>query len=77
MLAFGIKLEGKKKAKGEECDRKSQVGFLHFFPVLPLIRKALCKSSYDKIRGSKKDFRVECYNLLPRRLVASDGKPLG
>lgn len=81
MLSLRVKVEGKKDKEGwvREYSGWSSCIFLFFFflSVFPLIRKALCKSSFSEIRGSKKDCRVECYNLLPQRLVSSDRKPRG
>lgn len=79
MLSLRVKVEGKKDKEGWvwEYSEWSSCFFFFFLPVFPLIRKALCKSSFSEIRGSKKDCRVECYNLLPQRLVSSDRKPLG
>lgn len=60
MLSLRIKLEGQ-KTKGREQVGGSYSGWSscssHPPPaqVFPLIRKALCKSSYSEIRGSKKD----------------------
>ena len=78
MLSLWIELEGK-QARGMEGG-SIQAGIPAISPpppVFPLIRKAFCKSSYSEIRGSEKDCMVECYNLLPQRLVSLDRKPLG
>lgn len=58
MLSLWIKSEGK-KARGGEGGEVFRLEFLHYYysppaQVFPLIRKALCKSSYSEIRGSKK-----------------------
>lgn len=59
MLSLRIKLEGQ-KTKGREQRGSIQAEGPAVPPtaslqVFPLIRKALCKSSYSEIRGSKKD----------------------
>lgn len=60
MLSLRIKLEGQ-KTKGREQRGRIQAEGPVVSPstpslqVFPLIRKALCKSSYSEIRGSKKD----------------------
>lgn len=68
MLHFGLNWEERKQGAGRGGGGEVfRLEFLRGFfpPVFPLIRKALCKSSYSEIRGSKKDCMVECYNLLP------------
>lgn len=58
MLSLRIRLEGQ-KTKGREQRGGIQAEVPAVSPpslqVFPLIRKALCKSSYSEIRGSKKD----------------------